>query len=156
MQPNGGPLVSGPGGSWNLAYPATTDYPTDPGALKSVIAQTFQVTGDATTYFLIAGTLLQTGASPPLRAALFELIKGLPGVQLQSSATDPAGRQGVGLFIDGFGNQYELIFDTATSAVLGEETRALATTNTEGEQNYSRYGHRFGSLWSDRCRRFDK
>ena len=132
-QPVGGPLVPGPGGTWSLSYPDTKQYPTEPSALERAIEQQFRVTDGPTTVFLIAGNLLQANSSPALRSALFELIKGLPGVQLLGQRRDTSGRRGVGVAIDGFGNRYVLVFDPRTSAVLGENVETLGTS-TLGER----------------------
>ena len=77
---------------------------------------------DAKTFAAIGSLLQQTTAPPALRAALYEVASELPGVQLLGTATDPAGRKGIGVAYDNpqHGERLELIFDPKTSALLGE------------------------------------
>lgn len=43
----------------------------------------------------VAGTLLSTAPAPPaVRAAVFRMLAGLPGVKVEGTATDPLGRRG--------------------------------------------------------------
>jgi hypothetical protein len=66
--------------------------PTDPTALKAAIANPdVQLTA-------VIGNLLSSALTPvPVKAALFEVLKGLPGASLVEGATDPMGRTGVGV-----------------------------------------------------------
>jgi hypothetical protein len=147
---DGGPLVPGSGGQWYLSFPDSSNFPTQPLALKAYIVRTLKVTGGPTTIFLLAGDTLQVGARPALRAALFRLIQTLPGIKDLGPTKDEAGQRGIGVAIDGFGNEYTLVFNPKTSAVLGETVRSLKTKNLGGEvisrgtlvgfKNYGRTG----------------
>ena len=149
-QTEGGPLVPGSGGLWRLSYPDSSEVPTDPGALKAYIVSTFNVTGGPTTIFLLAGDTLQVGAQPALRAGLFQVIQSLPGIKDLGPTKDQAGQMGTGVAIDGFGNEYALVFNPNTSAVLGETVHSLETKDLGGEvipagtlvgfKNYGRTG----------------
>lgn len=78
--------------------------------------------GQARTFAMI-GALLQNATAPPaLRAALYEVASELPGVQLLGAVRDPIGRKGIGVAYTGHrhGERLELIFDPATSTLLGE------------------------------------
>ena len=98
-----------PGESISAAGTASTGLP----AVRAPESKTFGA----------VGFLLGTGIGPPaLRAALYEVAAELPGVQLLGKATDPTGREGVGVaYTDReHGQRLELIFDPATSTLLGE------------------------------------
>lgn len=62
---------------------------------------------------------------PDLRAALFEVVSGVPGVQIHTGVTDPAGRAAVALEIywagaGGFGGLSALYFDPTTHQLMAE------------------------------------
>jgi hypothetical protein len=108
---------------WYLAYLDTSQFPTNPTVLQKYMNKYFGITGGATTTFFIAGNMLQEGASPALRAALFKLVEQLPGVALIPHAHDAMGRSGVGVVLNEkqHGLRHVLVFDPKSSAVLGEE-----------------------------------
>ena len=115
----GGPLIEEVNGENYLAYPDDSKIPTDPSALKQYLNRYDHNSGPATA-FLIAGDLLQEGASPALRSALFQVIEQLPGVKVLGPTKDEAGRPGLGIALDvGTGDRSVLVFNTKTSAVLG-------------------------------------
>jgi hypothetical protein len=145
--PVGGPLIFPAGNKWYLSYPQTSKFPTQTAALERAIKKYYGVTGGASTVYLLAGDVLQVGATPSLRAALFTLVKQLPGVTLVGQTKDDLGRQGVGVEIGGVvdnvevspgkvavagGNRTVLIFDPKTSAVLGYETIVPRATSYGG------------------------
>jgi hypothetical protein len=82
--------------------------------------------------FVQVGDLLRATSAPPaLRAALFQVAAHLPGVRVLPHATDHDGRLGIALAMyvrdtegaaKGKLNLHELIFDRATSALIGEES----------------------------------
>lgn len=115
----GGPLIEEVNGENYLAYPDDSKIPTDPSALKQYLNRYDHNSGPATT-FIIAGDLLQEGASPALRSALFQVVEQLPGVKVLGPTKDEAGRPGLGIALDvGTGDRSVLVFNTKTSAVLG-------------------------------------
>jgi hypothetical protein len=69
--------------------------------------------------------LLAPGAPAALRAALFQVLKSIPGVELLGRVTDPAGRPGTAVADTRGAVRSELIFDPATA-------RALATVTVDG------------------------
>jgi hypothetical protein len=118
----GGPLVSGANGQYKLTYIDSSQFPSDPHALQQYLNHYFDITGGALTTFLLAGVLLQSGASPTLRTALFNLIEQLPGIELLGPTSDASGRSGTGIALnDGKSLRYVLVVDPQTSAVLGEK-----------------------------------
>ena len=119
----GGPLVAGANGTYRLSYIDSSQFPSDPHALQQYLNHYFDITGGVTTTFLLAGDVLQAGASPTLRTALFRLIEQLPGIKLLGPTRDEAGRSGIGIALnDGKNLRYVLVVDPQTSAVLGEKT----------------------------------
>jgi hypothetical protein len=125
---SGGPLVRSANGEYYLSYLDSSKFPTQPAALQKYMKHYFGITGGSTTTFLLAGDVLQIGASPALRSAIFKLIEHLPGVSYLGSTKDVAGRSGVGVAINGYANRYILVFNPNTSAVLGEKIVANKTT----------------------------
>jgi hypothetical protein len=98
--------------------------PTDPASLGALIAGRKVEggpPGTAEDFVQIGDLLRESDAAPTLRATLYQVAAGLPGVQLLGTVTDHAGRRGVGLADVSNGTRHELIFDPATAALLGEE-----------------------------------
>jgi len=101
--------------------------PTDPAALRRMI-EAREIPGvegppgEAETFTLVGDMLRQAYLSPQVRAALYRLTAELPGVELLGEVRDPVGRAGTGVaYVDrARGIRKELIFDPATSALLGE------------------------------------
>jgi RNA polymerase sigma-70 factor (ECF subfamily) len=81
--------------------------------------------------FVVIGDLLRDPLTPPdVRAALFEVAAGLPGIELLGAMTDRIGRPGVGVAMTAFQmtpfhRQEIIIFDPATSVLLEERTVGL-------------------------------
>jgi hypothetical protein len=105
-----------------------SDLPTDPITLRRMIeAREIRGVegppGEAETFTLIGDMLRETYLPAAVRAAIYELTAELPGVELLGEVDDPVGRPGIGVaFTDHKrGTRHELIFDPATSALLGEQ-----------------------------------
>jgi hypothetical protein len=110
------------GGLW---FVDLSGLPTDPDALLGVIEERRIVVGppgDAETFMLIGDLLRETYASPALRAALYEVAAGLPGVELVGNVRDASGRPGVAVAYGHDGTRSELTFDPETADMLGEGT----------------------------------
>lgn len=76
--------------------------------------------------FLVIGELLAQGDAPPdLRASLLEAAVGLREVQEVGEVTDPLGRSGKALAVDGSSLRTQLIFDPATAELLSIELYEL-------------------------------
>jgi hypothetical protein len=105
----------------------TADLPTDPARLEQFIVRHFEGGGreDVAATFHFAGTFLQAGAPPQVRAALYRLIQSIPGIQALGPMTDRLGRHGIGVGFTEYGVRDVLIFDPATSAVLEREGIAV-------------------------------
>lgn len=103
-------------------YPDAAALPADPAALGQIIVHKYEGgKADAGATFQFAGTILQSGAPPKVRAALYRLIESLPGVQLLGPMADKLGRHGIAVGYTQYGIRDTLIFDPATSAVLERE-----------------------------------
>jgi hypothetical protein len=101
--------------------------PTDPLKLRHLIeARKIRGVegppGEAETFTLIGDMLRESYLPSDVRAAIYRLTAELPGVELLGEVHDPVGRLGTGIaFTDRKrGTRHELIFDPATSALLGE------------------------------------
>lgn len=79
--------------------------------------------GETETFTLIGDMLRGSYLPAAVRAAIYELTAELPGVELLGEVDDPVGRPGTGIaYTDRRrGIRHELIFDPATSALLGEQ-----------------------------------
>lgn len=117
-------------------YPPLYSLPVRPAALRSALyaaaARGPAYWGlleasytPAEVVFTLAGRLLEGPVSGPLRAAVYQVIAGLPGVSLVQHATDAIGRHGVGIEMPGLrksrsGPQWtELIIAPRTYRFLG-------------------------------------
>lgn len=73
--------------------------------------------------FVHVGDFLRgTDASPALRAALYRAAALIPGVQLLGAVKDHYGRPGLGVALGGPKGRNELIFNSQTAALMGEES----------------------------------
>jgi hypothetical protein len=74
--------------------------------------------------FALVSDLLREGPLPPaVRAALYNVAAGLPGITLLGNVKDSRGRAGVGVALGGEGQRRELVFDPETAMLL--ETRTI-------------------------------
>jgi hypothetical protein len=110
--------------------PPRPHLPTDPDALYATIHDEAVGRGNSTDsemFTLVADALREPGASPALRAALYEVAARIPGVERVGPATDRLGRHGIAVAdVDGkIQERHEVIFDPRTSALLGEEYTQL-------------------------------
>jgi len=102
-----------------------SNLPTDTAQLRQLIVDRKVEggpAGDAETFTIIGDLLRETYAPPALRAALYHIAAGLPGVQLIGTVKDQAGRTGTAVAYASRGLRQELIFDPATSALLAEQS----------------------------------
>jgi hypothetical protein len=127
----GRPQVNPPEDSAKLPPERPLNLPRDPDALYAKLYSRALGHGNGTEaemFTLVADALRDTDgaapdSSPALRAALYEVAARLPRVELVGPATDRVGRHGVAVaYVDSkIHERHELIFDTKTSALLGEE-----------------------------------
>ncbi|HVW48558.1 MAG TPA: CU044_5270 family protein [Solirubrobacterales bacterium] len=127
-------LPKGRGPGRNFGYPDASRLPTRPEALRRAIEHNrdprFGYTatekggplGDEETIYALWGLLSNPSATPALRAATFNALAELPGIELRTGAKDLAGREGdaIRYFEKSSGEAIEDIFDPATAEVLGD------------------------------------
>jgi hypothetical protein len=118
----------------DLSDKAVLALPTEPAALlrrllPSARALPKRAPIAARMLEAIGGVLRNPAATPELRAALYEAVKRIPGIEYLGEASDEIGRRGVavGLTSSSSGNRlrYSLIFNPRTSEVLATEHEAL-------------------------------
>jgi hypothetical protein len=108
-----------------LHYADMSALPTDPAALAEVIREHVrkeQIPEAPAMLEYIGELLSEPSASPELRAALYQVAAGLPGVELQPNAQDDAGRSGTSVSIEydqgGVRQEQTLVFEADTSRLL--------------------------------------
>lgn len=129
----------------SISYQYLNSLPTDPAALESVILANNPPGGYLPTrtaaIFAAIDNLLADGElwgaviPPKLSAALYRILRELPGVRFESD-TDLAGRKGLGFYVvtEGFIKQ-ELVIDPLTYTYMGFEDVAIKdhwSTATDG------------------------
>lgn len=126
-----------------LIYPDLSSVPTDPAELRLAV-QNHRVPGVSDepgkplgtmeTIEDLGGLLGHPNASPALRAAAFDALAEMSGVELDQNAKDLVGRPGYAIsYSQGHGLRIELIFDPKTSMYLGERV-VLADPGQDPEE----------------------
>ena len=111
---------------WLFGAVQASTLPTSPAALQRAIVRRFEHGHSRpSATFVYAATFLNAGSPPALRAALYQVIKSLPGVQDLGPVADRLGRRGQGIGLVTTGTRDQLIFDPVTTAVLEQETVAV-------------------------------
>jgi hypothetical protein len=114
-------LVAIPADSTTPAYQA--DLPTTAAAMRHYLyrdAGKGQKSGPDAVAFVAGGTLAQESYLPsPVRAALFEAMAAIPGVEFVRDAVDAAGRHGVAVAYRSANDRDELLFDPRSHRVIG-------------------------------------
>lgn len=99
--------------------------PTDPAQLRA------RLEGGDVLLTAKIGQLLATALTPPaVKAALFEVLKGLPGATLVPEVKDPKGRSGVGVEFDTPAWKTLFLFDRETGGLLA--TRSIGHKELPG------------------------
>jgi hypothetical protein len=102
--------------------------PDDPAELLAALRSGSIVPrspGDAEVFHLIGDLLAQGDAPSAVRASLLQAASRLTGVQDVGDVTDPLGREGVALAVDGAAVRTQLVFDPLTAHLLAIETYEL-------------------------------
>jgi hypothetical protein len=121
----------GPGELNGVPYegelPRVSELPANADALEEIFRDeharsSASVPVDAKLFEYAASVLLSTGSRPDLRAAVYELLARIDGVQLVDPVQDPLGRDGTGVSLDidysGAPTRHTVIFDSETSYPL--------------------------------------
>jgi len=129
----------------SISYQYLNSLPTDPAALENVILANNPPGGyiptrtaaifDAIDNLLADGEVWGAVIPPKLSAALYRILRELPGVRFESD-TDLAGRQGLGFYVvtEGYLKQ-ELVIDPLTYTYMGFKDVAIKdhwATATDG------------------------
>lgn len=127
----------GPGELTFADYP---DLPTDPEELLELIESRELIggpAGDWETFVIVGDLLRETYAAPKVRAALYQVVAELPGVELVGRVVDPAGRPGMAVAYTNPSSdarsRYELIFDAVTAELLSEGEVLVADSTVDVE-----------------------
>jgi hypothetical protein len=96
---------------------------TDPSTLLREMRKLDGGPRTAAEDFVHIGDFLRgTDARPALRAALYRAAALIPGVRLLGMVPDHVGRRGLGVALTHHGITNELIFNSVTAALLGEQS----------------------------------
>jgi hypothetical protein len=152
-----GPGCSGAtlGGWKSVSYDYLNSLPSDPAALEQILAGSagpVVASNKEQAVFQAISTLLDAGESqgvvvpPKLSATLYRVLRQLPGVTFDS-ATDLAGRQGIGfsMELEGYFKQ-EIVIDPDTYTYMGFKdvvSKDHAMAGTDGTR-YVKAGHVMG------------
>jgi hypothetical protein len=126
--------IFGPG---ELGVDRDGEVPTDVDALRTFVEDRSSQADQPLEYemFVVVADLLRESfsspiLSPALRASLFEVAATSPGVESLGDVSDEHGRRGIGVGYTHEGIRFELIFDQATSQILGERQVSLESGTT--------------------------
>jgi hypothetical protein len=127
--------VPSPPGLANPTPAYLASLPTDPGRLLAILRESVGKDGpDGDRQVFKAGAALATTADallpPGLRAALYQALARVPGVERIPGQVDLAGRPGVAIACTHGGKRTELVIDPATSRTLGY--RMVTTAAIDG------------------------
>lgn len=102
--------------------------PTDPGELEAILRSGINGAGpddDTELWEIVTGLLVDSPASPTLRAALWQVAATIPGVELVGHVTDALGRPGVAIerdMTDAGWSRVRYILDPVDGQVLEEQS----------------------------------
>jgi hypothetical protein len=104
-------------------------FPTDVDGMREVVRH-LTVPSDSRPFeaqmFLTIGDLLRDPLTPPaVRAGLYQVAAGLPGIELLGETTDRIGRPGMAVAMTMHQLQEVIVFDPTTSELLEERTVGL-------------------------------
>jgi hypothetical protein len=98
--------------------------PTDPAKLRAVLLAHQGSSGiSASPEEILFGQLRQVllaPATPALRAAVYQVMAGIPGIQMKPGVRDPSGRPGTAVWLGNHPDGAEIV-DPATGMLLADE-----------------------------------
>jgi len=122
--------------------------PSDPARLKADIEQMVKNYSDSGVKYphslevfgVITDLLDHEPITPQVRAAAFRILAGLPGIEMMGKVTDPVGRAGYMIGLDGgarktfgegrmLGGSITLVISPATGTLLAEESVATSQSS---------------------------
>jgi hypothetical protein len=104
--------------------------PTDPGQLLAMLRTTVGNDREVFKEGAALSTMADALLSPELRAALYQALAMVPGVERIPGTVDLAGRPGVAIAHSARGMRTELVIDPASSRMLG--FRMVQLTDADG------------------------
>ena len=143
--PRAGDVREEPSRSGGYFWVDLSGLPRDPTELLAALRSGSVVPrspGDDEVFQLIGDLMAQGDAPPDLRAALFESAARLEGIQPTGEVTDPLGRDGIGLAIDGVSLRTQLVFDPETADLLAIELYPVRADGSIGTRTSWRAFHR--------------
>ncbi|MES4907171.1 MULTISPECIES: CU044_5270 family protein [unclassified Streptomyces] len=124
-------------GDRTLGWNQLDKLPTDPKALAALLPSANSAEGKAKSTFDNATALLgESPAGPDLRAALYRVLAGLPGVKVTGPAKDATGRTGTALEWKTTSATVRLIVDPKTGDLLEETETAPRTGALQARFTY--------------------
>ena len=129
-----------------------SELPTDVDALREMIERREIIggpEGDWETFNLAADVLTWGYAPAPLRAAVFEVMAGIPGVELLGRSTDELGRAGISVGYTHNDERQEVLFDRHTAEVL--ERRHVSVSGDWGPDERAMSASRYRIAARVRC-----
>jgi hypothetical protein len=107
----------------SFTWAELAELPTEPAALEEALRTAYEPTGQGEEAVLYAASGLVSAApsSPELRAAAWELLKTLPGVEVQQGARDTADRLGTAATFMLFDATWTYIYDEEQDVPLETE-----------------------------------
>jgi hypothetical protein len=107
----------------SLTWAELAELPTEPAALEDALRTVYEPTGEGEEAVLYATSRLIDAApsAPELRAAAWELLKTLPGVEVQQGARDTADRLGTAATFTLFDATWTYIYDEEQDVPLETE-----------------------------------
>ncbi|MEU7939954.1 CU044_5270 family protein [Microbispora bryophytorum] len=106
----------------DTAYTSLRKLPADPEKMRAYLYDRPRGDNppDTGAWTAVGDLLRETYVPAPQRAALFKAAATIPGVTVNESAEDAAGRTGIGVGRVSGGVRAEIIFDPSTYELLGE------------------------------------
>lgn len=103
---------------------------TDPEALRVALDELYGGTPSPANDFTHVGDALrETNTTREVRVALYEFALTIPGAKPFADATDHSGRRGLGVGYTSGGVRHDLIFDSESYALLGDQTMIVGPNN---------------------------
>ena len=135
--PHAGDVDEEPSRSGGYFWVDLGGLPRDPTELLAALRSGSVVPrspGDDQVFLLIGDLMAQGDAPPDLRTSLFEAAARLEGIQETGEVTDPLGRDGIGLAIDGVSLRTQLVFDPETADLLAIELYPIRADRSIGKR----------------------
>jgi hypothetical protein len=129
--------------------------PANPAKLRAILlAHPFGNTGHSRTLTLFSSAriLLLSPVTPAVRAAAYQVLAAIPGIQMKPNITDPGGRPGTAVWIHQPGWQYPvIIIDPTNGALLADEWLAGKPTWVYKPGTVTQYNEWVSASWTSQA-----